>query len=323
MPFDDCSSCHDDVHEDRFAPDACSSCHADANWLVDEFDHDRTDYPLTGAHAPVECDECHGEVKVEPVAFDSCADCHAEQDPHEGKTDRDACGACHVTADWATVTFDHAQQTEFALEGAHSAAACSACHAPGPRSEAASLPFEGLEQACDSCHEEERPKAHFAGDCGECHSAESWTVATLGALGHDVTGFVLRGEHRDLPCEDCHATTDSNTAAAPGCISCHAADDAHRNLLGDSCEDCHRESDWLRTRFRHDLVGWPLRGEHRLAACVDCHATGYAGAPTECVRCHEREALRDEVHQQSFSRECDLCHRPYDWDDVRYTHGDR
>jgi hypothetical protein len=78
---------------------------------------------------------------------------------------------------------------------------------------------------------------------------------------------------------------------------------------------------WYRTTFRHTTTGWPLRGAHKLAACVDCHATGYVGTPTDCFRCHEADASPTiPAHQGPAFRTCDLCHRPYTWDAPGYPH---
>jgi hypothetical protein len=103
-------------------------------------------------------------------------------------------------------------------------------------------------------------------------------------------------------------------AAPTQCASCHATDDPHKNLLGRSCDDCHSETSWLRTSFHHSETGWPLKGAHRLADCVDCHATAYAGTPTDCWRCHEAAAPPGvPAHQSAFFRFCDSCHRPFTW----------
>ena len=97
----------------------------------------------------------------------------------------------------------------------------------------------------------------------------------------------------------------------------------HRNLLGDGCDDCHTTTAWFRTRFRHHATGWPLRGAHRLAACVDCHAVAYAGTPDDCRSCHEYEAPLDEpAHASAFFSDCESCHKPFTWG-VAITGGTR
>jgi hypothetical protein len=321
--FADCADCHQDIHDGLFWPDACATCHpSEADWTVADFDHDRTHYPLDGAHTKVECKACHPERAVGRLLHATCADCHREQDPHRGDADDESCARCHSTEAWPLVFYDHGEATGYELEGAHREATCQACHAPQWTEEAPDLSFRGLKRACSTCHEAARPTGHYEGECGECHTGSAWTPATLGEQGHDVTGFSLRGGHGSLACDDCHAAMEPAPAASPGCVDCHGDDDEHRGMLGSRCEECHGASDWLRTRFRHALTGWSLKGGHRTAACEQCHATGYAGTPQDCWRCHDYERPSDEVHDQGLSRDCELCHRPYDWeDDVRYPHG--
>ena len=312
LPFDDCSTCHDDVHESRFEPQRCDDCHKDVAWTVTEFDHSQTDYPLTGAHIDAGCAECHdaeGERVLAPIRAETCMDCHAEQDPHLGHFEGEQCTGCHQTDSWALVSFDHLQRTDFALVDGHDLA-CSECHNDAT--------YTGSEPACESCHE--APAAHFQGECAGCHLPTDWNRATLGEAGHDVTGFPLRGIHDVAECVECHTPGRPAHNASRFCVDCHRSEDPHRNLLGNSCQDCHGPTDWTRTRFRHALTGWPLRGSHRLATCNDCHATGYAGTPQDCWRCHNREKPSDSTHKNSATRDCAGCHRPYDWDTGALPH---
>lgn len=304
LAFDDCSTCHEDVHEARFEPDACSSCHIDGLWTVESFDHDRTDYPLTGAHTDVGCVECHDEGenhRLQGIPFESCMDCHADEEPHHGAMDNASCSSCHETDDWALVAYDHLANTGFPLAGKHAPVPCMTCH------EDPTFALEG--QECEVCHLEDEPENHYDGGCEECHLPEGWLPATLGGEDHSITGFALRGAHNDLACLDCHL----DESVGPACIDCHATDDPHRNMLGDTCDQCHTETTWLRTRFDHAATGFPLRGTHRLATCDDCHATGFAGTPNTCRRCHDHEKPADALHADPLTSACETCHRPYDW----------
>lgn len=305
LPFDDCSTCHDDVHEARFDPDRCDSCHTDGDWAVDSFDHDRTDYPLTGAHVGVECAECHGEGEDHTLAgleAGSCMDCHADDEPHKEAMAAETCASCHDTQEWVLISYDHAAEADWPLVGKHEPVKCMECH------EDPSFHLESA--ACEQCHADDEPPNHYEGSCDECHLSHGWLPASLGGNDHASTGFPLRGAHSELDCMSCHW----DASVGPFCVDCHATDDPHRNLLGDRCEDCHNETDWYRTRFRHETTGYPLRGVHRLAACNDCHATGYAGTPSECRRCHESEKPADTLHSDPLTRDCETCHRPWTWD---------
>jgi hypothetical protein len=308
-----CASCHEDAHAGRFSPATCESCHEDGTWTVTAFDHAATGYALTGAHQQVTCEACHGvgDARVGCLPHGSCADCHASDSPHQGAVATATCESCHETGAWASVGFDHAS-TGFPLEGRHTPLACEACHTD-PN-------FAGAEPACSACHEEDRPPAHFEGDCAGCHAAAGWRPATLGGGDHSVTGFPLAGVHATLGCGACH-TPDAATLG-PFCESCHADEDPHRNLAGNACESCHGPTDWSIVRFMHASTGWPLRGPHQIAACVDCHATGWVGTPTSCERCHAADRPSDRLHADPLARDCESCHRPYSWEATSWPHGD-
>jgi hypothetical protein len=69
-----CSGCHADPHLGQFSaggsePGAtdCAGCHTeDAFRPPSRFDHARTRFALTGAHAAVKCPDCHRSVRVLP-----------------------------------------------------------------------------------------------------------------------------------------------------------------------------------------------------------------------------------------------------------------
>lgn len=309
LPHADCDDCHTDPHEAKFEPTACAICHDDAtgDWRVSDFDHDRTDFPLKGEHQGVACASCHPDERWQ-VPFDDCGTCHDEH-PH-GSLVEPRCDTCHAETGWVPPTFDHGT-TDFDLAPQHLEAACTGCHDLEG--------FSGAPRVCAECHD--RPAGHYAGDCGECHQGAGWTPAGLGGQDHAITGFPLEASHAQLACVACHPDGSRRQDADPFCISCHVDDDIHRGMLSTACQDCHQPTAWMRTRFRHQWTGWPLRGAHRLAACQDCHAVGYIGTPTECRVCHEAEAPLDvPSHQSSFFPMCDSCHRPFTWDLVRAVH---
>ena len=334
LPADSCQDCHDDIHEERFAPKECDECHSTAGWKVDDFDHDLTEYPLEGAHEEVECVECHGELTDGPTGpsgeplgessffssiesfeldFSSCNTCHEEQSPHDATVADDTCDGCHNLNDWEVDEYDH--EPEFTLGRAHEELGCDECHDPEY------VTFEGLEADCVSCHQEDEPTGHYeGGSCDECHEAAEWTPAVLSRASHRFTGFPLTMSHDGLLCEECHPGAESGASygsVSGDCAGCHGSEDIHRNLLGNECEECHTVTRWMRSTWRHSSIGWPLRGGHKMAECEDCHAVSYAGTPTDCWRCHESEmTLLNSAHMSSFARECDVCHRPYSWDAV-------
>ena len=81
-----CMACHaeQDPHRDQFDGQVCEDCHVTESFRTDDFDHDRTAYPLDGAHRDVECASCHFDeigpdgrefVRYEPLDA-SCRACH-------------------------------------------------------------------------------------------------------------------------------------------------------------------------------------------------------------------------------------------------------
>lgn len=84
-----CSGCHEDVHDGQFDQGArsfeCSVCHTNLDWRPTEFDHDEySTFSLDGSHDDVPCKMCHTEVKTVddyPVRIyrgtpRKCVDCH-------------------------------------------------------------------------------------------------------------------------------------------------------------------------------------------------------------------------------------------------------
>jgi hypothetical protein len=111
-PIDLCSACHQNVHAEATWKGArpplatrCETCHGEENFLLPAFDHARTSFPLTGAHASLVCDRCH-DYAVLPerryLLFRStgvrqCGDCH--RSPHLKGAER--CLDCHSTKTWS------------------------------------------------------------------------------------------------------------------------------------------------------------------------------------------------------------------------------
>lgn len=164
-----CTSCHmeDDVHEGSLGEE-CGTCHNDASWTESiRFDHDLTIFPLLGKHMDAQCDTCH-ESKVFSDAGTACADCHIEDDPHE-KRFPGSCAACHNPVDWAIWFFDHDEQTDFLLDGAHVSVACDGCH----RQEIEDM--SKLGSRCGDCHRaDDVHDREFGANCERCHSSTSF-----------------------------------------------------------------------------------------------------------------------------------------------------
>jgi hypothetical protein len=82
----ECTACHADVHKGQFAENgktACLTCHSYNNWSPLAFDHNKTDFPLTGKHQQVACNACHKEndsrqeqYRIYKLGKLKCIDCH-------------------------------------------------------------------------------------------------------------------------------------------------------------------------------------------------------------------------------------------------------
>jgi len=308
----ECASCHhtDDPHGTQFGRRGCDDCHGEASWKkTPGFDHAKTRYPLTGAHATVPCDKCHtaerpGErrspVRYAGLPFDRCSDCH--NDPHHGVM-RGTCASCHNPAGWHRLqqtrfeaSFDHSR-TKFPLEGAHARAKCADCHRPRAagdtlidlRFAAATAPDDYPPPAaanCLSCHVDAHHGefAHAAGGatCDNCHGQDAWQPTTYDIARHNRETYKLTGAHLTVPCEDCHVrpapgAMPSLHIAEHECADCHRNGSAQtKNPHGDQfaqrgCLDCHVTDTFKIASFDHSKTRYPLDGAHRHVPCASCH----------------------------------------------------
>ncbi len=166
-----CKDCHveDNPHGDQFITDGiettCETCHATDDWLASSlFDHEDTEFPLTGRHNSIECSLCHvsdspDQIPTSPAIFRNtpleCTSCHEDDDPHQEQFDKTTCNTCHTTESFLITSFDH-EDTRFPLTGEHVSVSCAACHKnePGPLNEPFTR-FKPLGIECQDCHGEE------------------------------------------------------------------------------------------------------------------------------------------------------------------------
>ena len=302
----DCHTCHrfSDVHAGSYGDD-CADCHREDGWKKIAFDHDGTDFPLTGRHRKVACSTCHGnDVMADDLGTD-CRSCHRSDDEHRGQFG-EKCDECHRTSGWKKSGFDHGK-TDFPLRGKHADVACNACH----RGE---LGNEDLGKACIDCHRSDDVHAGEEGEsCNDCHNEKGWSGQVR--FEHDMTRFPLIGMHAVAPCEECHLTAVFTDA--PGqCNDCHENDDVHERRLGPRCEDCHNPNAWTLWEFDHDTrTDFRLDGGHEGIDCHACHtkpARKKVKQSAACGSCHRD----DDVHDGRFGRYCDRCHSAESFKDV-------
>jgi hypothetical protein len=247
----DCIACHrkDDKHEGTLGT-ACVTCHDEASWkklAPGRFDHQRTAFPLRGAHQspPLQCVACHRDHKSYKGIGKACIACHRKDDAHEGRYGAN-CQACHSEQNWRSARFDH-RGTRFTLTGAHQVVQCESCHRNPSSSVPISQRFKGAPLDCYACHrKDDKHKASLGARCETCHNDRAWT---LWSFDHDrATRYPLQGRHRRISCESCHVSpAPAGQAVAPlatECLACHRKDDAHEGHFGRRCESCHSRDAW-------------------------------------------------------------------------------
>jgi hypothetical protein len=325
----DCYSCHrddyngtrDPNHQAQGFPTECEACHNESNWNdVNEIDH-AAFFPLRGAHRTLDCESCHaGGFAGTPT---DCYSCHRQD--YDGTTDPNhanagfptTCEVCHSESDWDDAVTDH---SFFPLTGAHRPLDCESCHAGG---------FEGTPTDCVGCHRADydgttdpnHAAEGFPLACEVCHNTSDWDDAEF-----DHALWPLTGAHRPLDCQECHAEGYEGTPR--DCVACHRDDYDGTNDPDHAeagfpldCEVCHNTSDWDDADFNHSV--WPLTGQHQTLDCLECHAEGYEGTPTECVACHldDYNSTDDPDHRAAgFPTTCEDCHNTSDWDDADFNH---
>lgn len=225
-----CAGCHalQDAHRGRHGT-KCETCHAPRSWTVSHFNHDRTKFPLRGAHRNVRCDACHtGDVGKEKLQT-NCSACHKKDDPHKNQLGS-ACEKCHNETGWRQkIFFDH-DLTAFPLIGRHATAPCEECHR--------SAAYRGTTSKCVDCHPDKRHEGRFGVNCGGCHNPNGWEHWRFDHARQ--TRFPLTGRHAKTPCNACHKEKRAAATAPPHeCYGCHATDDAHSGAYGRACERCH------------------------------------------------------------------------------------
>ncbi len=243
------------------------------------------------------------------------------------------CTLCHKGGDWHTLRedfqYDHAQETGYALEGAHAAAECLRCH--NDRGPVAAFVSRG----CAGCHEDIHQG--MAGDeCTTCHAENDWRPKPEIA-SHSRTRFSLVGAHAATACWRCHpgAQVGRFDHADPECIACHASDLSRASNPANpttpnhmtqgwtsGCDRCHIPTSWDGAGFNH--AGFSLTGQHATTPCAQCHVGGnYAGTPQDCYACHAADyngATSLNHVALGISTQCQLCHTTSTWQGANFNH---
>lgn len=228
------------------------------------------------------------------------------------------CSTCHISSDWQVLreefTFDHTEETGFALTGSHDGAACLRCH--NDRG-----PVKGyVERGCGGCHVDPH-KSTLGLDCARCHNDVHWEPT--GAISdHASTRFPLIASHALTTCEGCHtrATVGDYRGAPVECHLCHQTEALQAspnhviNAWVTGCERCHTPSAWQGAPgFNHDF--FPLLGGHAGLACGQCHPNEqFVPLPPDCYSCHQNDYTLAPNHvANNFPIDCELCHNINAW----------
>ncbi|MEO0650957.1 MAG: hypothetical protein AAFZ65_09790 [Planctomycetota bacterium] len=332
----DCSSCHEDVHEGAMRLD-CNQCHVQTSFEQhvsvghDEFLH------LAGGHAPVTCRDCHAEStphrlerivkpKVEH-ALRGCVDCH--DSPHAerfvagaGKllaTPADAsCIECHEAEhpDFrdaeATLSAELHATSGFALVEPHDDAQCAECHDPAAADFAGRHPGR-TQDSCAACHDDPHGGQFATGPfarkgCVGCHERTHFEPHAFTVEKHDRARLALEGTHLDTDCNSCHEVPEPEAprvfrGTPRTCAECH--EDAHGGFF----DPLTAELEWVK---HGDCARChqPTAFDETLPEAFD-HGrwTGFAvtGAHEQsgCAACHE-DAHAPDASGRVFGRVDDL-----------------
>ena len=253
----DCFTCHDANYNDALDhlslnfPHDCLQCHNTTDWNDATFDHNTTDFPLTGAHIATNCIDCHSSGYI--GLSTNCSSCHQSNYDQTSNPNHSSmglsvsCDDCHSTTDWEPAAFPE-HNAFYSLNGAHASIStnCYLCHSGN---------YISTPNTCYACHTNDYNNttdpshivAGFPIDCASCHSEIAWEPATF---DHDGQYFpIYSGEHNGEwnKCSDCH--TVANTYSLFSCIDCHEhnktdMDDEHKDVpdyvwRSLDCLSCH------------------------------------------------------------------------------------
>jgi hypothetical protein len=211
-------------------------------------EHEKSRFPLAGAHGAVVCRECHTSTPGAPGSAGihfrfsdlSCTACH--QDPHNGQFPAVAtagvakpewtCISCHTQDAWEDVSiFDHSA-TAFALTDAHRTIGCIQCHrSTAQQAGIQGVTFSSAPTSCAGCHLDVHGRQFDSAGgttrCESCHTAIDWLRSLRFDHNRD-SSFALTGAHEAVPCRLCH----SEQRQAGGAITVYRGTPTR-------CEACH------------------------------------------------------------------------------------
>jgi hypothetical protein len=183
----DCYSCHSADYSGTTNPNhvaggfarTCQDCHTTDAWKPATFDHNRSRFPLTGAHRNVTCDRCHPGGRYTGTPRD-CYSCHAgdyngtSNPNHAAAHFPTSCQDCHTTQAWKPAQFDHDGSYFPIYSGTH----------------------RGVWSTCGDCHV--NPSDYHAFECILCHAHSD--KARVDSAHQEVGGY----RYQSSACYSCH-----------------------------------------------------------------------------------------------------------------------
>ena len=152
-------------------------CHNTNNWLETNFNHNNTNFPLTGAHTSVDCSSCH--TNGFSGTSTQCYSCHSgnynntTNPNHSSLNFSTDCTNCHSTTRWIPSTFNHDSQYFPIYSGKHRGEwnSCTDCH---------TNPSDYNVFSCLNCHEHNKTSmdskhrgrsgySYVSSACYSCH----------------------------------------------------------------------------------------------------------------------------------------------------------
>jgi hypothetical protein len=336
----ECVSCHTDMHNQTVGPD-CARCHTPVSWVVNNITelHQRSRFPLVGAHVTADCFDCHTNASASLLLFGplgiECIDCHqndyaATTSPNHASAGYSTnCTDCHNMAAFSWGSINH---NFFPLTGGHAISNCQECHL--------TTDYAATSPECISCHLDNYNATtnpnhvilNFSTNCAACHTTDpGWKPAEY--REHDAKSFpIYSGKHGGEwnNCSDCHSNPASYAQFT--CIDCHAhnqadMNDKHGNVQGytynsPACLACHPTGSAEGT-FNHNTSAFPLTGAHATTDCIQCHSNGYIGTSKFCYSCHAaafNQSTNPNHITSNFPNTCETCHSTTAWSPSTFDH---
>lgn len=236
---------------------------------------------------------------------------------------------------WSQISPGDLSEPHHHLEGIKN---CTQCHVLGDRV---------TNEKCLDCHTQindriTADKGYHASDdvkgkrCVECHNEHHGRKYDLTGLekekfNHDLTGYILEGEHKNLDCAECHKSEHiqdeelkkldhTYQGLNTNCVSCH--NDFHQGTLSDNCLSCHNYKAFRPApKFNHDETDFKLLGKHNTLDCIECHTKDMLNGDefqhfanvdhANCTSCHKDE------HDGRLGQNCLKCHNHNSFHEVK------